>query len=31
MVGAVLGFGLVRSRDFVDEHGGQPLAESAAA
>jgi hypothetical protein len=31
LIGAVAGFGLVRSRDFVAEHSGQQAAEPAAA
>ena len=26
LIGAVTGFALVRSRDFVDEHDGEPAA-----
>ena len=31
IAGAVLGFVLVRSRDFVDEHDAEPIAEPVAA
>jgi hypothetical protein len=31
LVGALSGFALVRSRDFVAEHDGRPAAEAAAA